>query len=364
MAVVGIVKAGVSVNHATKCKAYKTKTGFTTIMESNASLGSNVLQESNALQGVNGGALRHTLTLLVLLGLAVVARIPLAILDLNSLGGMLFLALFTVVALYLTLLRLGANGLCAALVTAIFCLHSTFADMQMNGLATSLNVFMLLLLLNAFLTVFENPAVAASRYVFFGVVAAATFLVREDSVIALLLLFAAMAWVSRKHIALCWPRLLLGGLVALLLISPRLLWNQTNFEGLIQEGSKIEPMYFYDGMQNFAKLFISPVGDASLIAGIFLAVWIVIIYLLVSDRRTMPSSCALAIFCIAVFAVFCYQTGFNNFVHSGDYMLVGLMGLLSVAGLIRRSPSAIGTSLLLVWLVSALWLYSPVFMIS
>ena len=333
-------------------------------MESNASLGSNVLQESNTLQRLNGGALRHSLTLLVLLGLAAVARIPLTILDFNSLGGMLFLALLTVVALYLTLLRLGANGLCAALVTAIFCVHSTFADMQMNGLLTSLNVFVLLLLFNAFLTVFENPAVAARRYVYFGVAAAAAFLVREDSFITLFLLFAAMAWVSRKHIAQCWPRLLLGGLVALLLVSPRLLWDQINFEGLIQEGNKIEPMHFYDGMQNFAKLFISPVGDASLIAGIFLAVWIVIIYLLVSDRRTTPSSCALVIFCIAVFAVFCYQTGLNNFVYSGDYMLVGLIGLLSMAGLIQRSTSAIGTSLLLVWLVSALWLYSPVFMIS
>ena len=331
-------------------------------MESNASL--NVLQESNVSPGSNGGTLRHALTLLVLLGLAVVARIPLTMLDFNSLGGMLLLALSTVVVLYLTLLRLGANGLCAALVTAIFCVHSTFADMQMNGLVTSLNVFMLLLLFNAFLTLFKNPAVAARRYVYFGVVAAATFLVREDSVITLLLLFAAMAWVSRKHIAQCWPRLLLGGVVALLLVSPQLLWNKVNFESLIREGNKIEPMHFYDGMQNFAKLFISPLGDASLIAGIFLAVWIVIIYLLVSDRRTRPSSCALAIFCIAVFAVFCYHTGLDNFVHSGDYMLVGLISLLSVAGLIRRSTSAIGTSLLLVWLVSVLWLYSPVFMIS
>ena len=398
--------------------------------------------ESNALQELKGASLRHALTLLVLLGLAVAARIRVTMLDFNSLltsylqddafyyykiaanvfnlhritydgeqlsNGfhplwlilitpfytpandgvdfvyrvqwiMLFFALLTVVALYLTLLRLRASWLCAAIVTAVFCVHSTFVDMQMNGLETSLNTFMLLLLFNAFLTVFENPAVAARRYVYFGFVAAATFLARTDNGITLLLLFAALAWVSRRHIAQCWPRLFLGGIVALLLAAPWLLWNQINFGSLIQGSGKIEtifgsephfsfvitahkffiaPQSVYENMQFFTRLFISPLGNTSLMSGVVLAAFFATIYLLFSNRCTVPSTCALAIFCVAVFAVFCYHSGFRGFVRSWYYIPVGLMGLLLVAGLMQRLSSAIGKSLLLAWLASVLWLHSP-----
>jgi hypothetical protein len=111
---------------------------------------------------------------------------------------MFFCALLTVVALYFTLTRLRAGWFCSVIVTAVFCVHSTFVDMQMNGLETSLNTLMLLLLFNAFLTIFLNPQVPINRYIYFGVVAAAAFLVRTDNGIALLLLFLALAWISRR----------------------------------------------------------------------------------------------------------------------------------------------------------------------
>lgn len=408
--------------------------------------------ESNALQKSNGAPWRHVLTLLVLLGLAVAARIRVTMLDFNSLltsylqddafyyykiaanifnlhritydgeqlsNGfhplwliliapfytpandgvefvyrvqwiMLFFALLTVVALYLTLLRLRASWLCAAIVTAIFCVHSTFVDMQMNGLETSLNTFMLLLLFNAFLTVFENPAVAARRYAYFGFVAAAAFLARTDNGITVLLLFAAQAWVSRRYIAQCWPRLLLSGMVALLLVSPWLLWNQINFGSLIQGSGKIEtifmgephfdlintainfvvtPIRLWGSMQGFTQLFISPYGNFAVMVVLFLTVWIVVMLLLLINRTASVSLCALAVFCLAVFAVFCYHAGFRGFVRSWYYIPVGLMTLLSVAGLAiwycqnqssRQPRNVISASMLLLWLGSVLWLHSPV----
>lgn len=299
---------------------------------------------------------------------------------------MLCCALLTVVTLYFTVLRLCAGWICATLVTAVFCVHSTFVDMQMNGLETSLNTFMLLLLFNAFLTVFLNPAIFLRRYVYFGFVAAAAFLTRTDNGIALVLLFAALAWVSRRNIAYCWPRLLLSGMVAFLLVSPWLLWNQINFGSLIQGSGKVETIYWsephfsfsdtaykllltpqrvHENMKIFSRIFISPMGNSSLIAGIFLAGWVAAIGLLFANRRIAPSSCALAVFCAAVFAVFCYHAGFRSFVRIWYHIPVGLMALLLVAGLMRSTqefrPSVVWVSILLslIWLSSVLWLYSP-----
>ena len=140
--------------------------------------------------------LRHALTLLALLGIAVAARIRVTMLDFNSLltnylqddafyyykiaaniftfhritydgdqlsNGfhplwlllitpfytpssdgvdfvyrvqwiMLCCALLTVIALYLTMLRLRAGWYAAVIVTVVFCVHSSFVDVQMNGL--------------------------------------------------------------------------------------------------------------------------------------------------------------------------------------------------------------------------------------
>lgn len=299
---------------------------------------------------------------------------------------MLCCALLTVVALYLTVLRLRAGWWCATVVTAIFCVHSTFVDMQMNGLETSLNTLVLLLLFNAFLTIFLNPAVFLRRYVYFGFMAAATFLTRTDNGITLLLLFVALAWVSRRHVAQCWPRLFVSGMVALLLVSPWLLWNQIHFGSLIQGSGKVETIYWgephfswgataykllltplrtYENLQVFSSLFISPVGDASWMAGILLVVVGSVILFFLMNRCKSPALCALAVFFIAVFAVFCYHAGFRSFVRTWYHIPVGLVFLLLLAGLLHsmeKSRPAIalaGLCLSALWLASVLWLHSP-----
>lgn len=296
-------------------------------------------------------------------------------------------SLLTVAALYLTLLRLRADWWCAVIVTAVFCVHSTFVDMQINGLETSLNTLVLLLLFNAFLTVFLEPLSRPGRYVYFGVVTAATFLVRTDNGITLLVLFLVLAWTSRHSIKQCWPRLLLGGSVAALLVFPWLLWNWVNFGSLVQGSGKVETIYWgqpsfswlntaykflatpqraYQNLEIFSGIFVSPSGNRGLIASLFIAGWTAVILLLAS-RRTRPSLRAVSIFCIAVLLVFLYHAGFRSFVRMWYHLPLGLVFLLSVAGLViwcrhkqwSWPAERVMRTLLFIWLASVFWLYSP-----
>jgi hypothetical protein len=301
---------------------------------------------------------------------------------------MFFCALLTVVALYFTLTRLRAGWFCSVIVTAVFCVHSTFVDMQMNGLETSLNTLMLLLLFNAFLTIFLNPQVPINRYIYFGVVTAAAFLVRTDNGIALLLLFLALAWISRRMAMQCWSRLLVGGLVALFLVLPWLIWNQVNFGSLVQGSGKVETIYWgepnfnlqhilynflimpskiYQNMQIFSSIFISTSISRVLLGILFIGCWISTMFFLLLQRRSALSACATAVFCIAVFSVFCYHAAFRSFVRMWYFMPVGLVALLSIAGAVIWCRNCCKTQwaenaanvLLAVWLGSVVWLYSP-----
>lgn len=301
---------------------------------------------------------------------------------------MLCCNLLTVVALYLTFLRLRTGWWCAVIVTTVFCVHSTFVDMQINGLETSLNTLVLLLLFNAFLTIFLDPLSRSGRYIYFGVVAAAAFLARTDNGITLLVLFLALAWVSRRSVMPCWPRLLLGGATTLLLVFPWLLWNWTNFGSLVQGSGKVETIYWgqpsfswvnmaysflvtpqrvYNNMEIFSGIFVSPLGNKDLVTSLFMAGWAVALLLFLASRRTIPSLRALAVFCMAVLAVFSYHAGFRSFVRMWYHLPLGLIFLLSVAGLAlwfrqKQFPAPAEhtiSALLLMWLASVLWLYSP-----
>jgi hypothetical protein len=294
---------------------------------------------------------------------------------------MFFISILTVIALYFTLLRLRASWFVSAIVTAVFCVHSTFVDMQMNGLETSLNTLVLLLLLNVFLKVYLESLSSYWHYAWLGFIAAAAFLTRTDNAITLLLLFTLLAWEHRKHFIVLMPRFLLAGSIALLIAAPWLLWNQINFGSMIQSSGKVEtilwgepvfswgdklyrliftPMRLYDNLQDFAKLFISPVGNMAWMSALFLGSWLLLM-LLMLRRKHSPSMRALACFCIAVMAVFCYHAGFRSFVRTWYHIPVGLVALLSVAGLgiWLESVTKFSRFLLLLWLASVLWLHSP-----
>ena len=300
---------------------------------------------------------------------------------------MLGLHLLIVVVLYLTLLRLRLGWWRAALVTAIFAMHSTCIDMQMNGLETSLNTLVLLLLFNAFLTVFLQPAVALRRYVFFGAMAGAAFLARTDNAIALLLLFAVLAWQSRGFYRQHWPRIVWAGGVALLVASPWLLWNQQHFGSMIQSSGRIEtilwgepkfnaaatafavlmtPLRLHDHLQDFSRLFISPQGNPLVPAALLIAVFTVLWWQWLRPRNTNPSLRALAWFCVAVLLVFAFHAGIRSFVRTWYHIPVGLLFLLTIAGFAawtdsHRSPrwSMASAGVLLIWFASVLWWYSP-----
>lgn len=295
---------------------------------------------------------------------------------------MLALHLLAIVVLYLTVLRLRGGWLVAMLASAILCLHSTFVDMQMNGLETSLNMLVLLLLLNAFLTVWLQPLGALRRYVFFGFIAAAAFLTRTDNAITLVLLFAALAWQARGALVQVWPRLFLAGLVALLLVSPWLLWNQLQFGSMVQSSGKVEsihwgephfslgatvyrllltPMAVYSHLQDTARLFIAAVPSAlALQSALLLAAGALLCWQLLSARNPFPVLRALAVFCLAVFAVFCYNAGMRSFVRIWYHMPVGLVLVLLLAAVaIRWRDQRWPLAGLLLSVVAVLSLHSP-----
>lgn len=293
---------------------------------------------------------------------------------------MLGLHLLTVIALYFTLLRVRSGWWVATIVTAVFCVHSTFIDMQLNGLETSLNTLVLLVLFNAFLTVFLQPQTLLRRYVFFGVMSGAAFLTRTDNAITLLLLYAVLAWQSRQALLPVWPRLFASGVVAVMVVAPWLLWNQLQFGSMVQSSGKVEtilwgvpqfslastvyrllltPMAVYSHLQDSAKLFVSPAMNLALQSIVLLLGGAVVVWRL-CGRHSAPSLRALALFCLAVFAVFCYSAGMRSFVRTWYHIPVGLVLLLLVAGLLtmwRERRWVAG--LLLVWLSSVLWLHSP-----
>ncbi len=305
---------------------------------------------------------------------------------------MLCCSLLTVVALYITMLRLRAGWFFAAIVTAVFCVHAYFVDMPMNGLETSLNMLMLLLFFNAFLTVFLQPDSLLKRYVYFGVMVAGAFLARTDNGITILLLFLALAWESRRNMMQYWPRIFLSGIIGVLLASPWLIWNQVNFGSLVQSSGQLEtiywgephfdlgrtvysliltPMRVYEKLKFFCSMFIAPLDDLSSIAAIFMAAFIVIMSLLIASASSTRALRALAFFCISMAVLFCYSAGIRNLVRMWYYVPVGLFTLLTIAGfsiwlqnflkdrVSDDAAKAIPASILLFWLASVSWLYSP-----
>ncbi|HSC76579.1 MAG TPA: hypothetical protein VLB90_10130 [Pseudomonadales bacterium] len=434
-----IVKAGAFLGDATKCKGYEAKI--------------TVIIKLNALKW-HATPLRHMLTLLVLLSLAVAARIRVVFLDFNSLvtyylqddgfyyykiaanifnlhrvtydgeqlsNGyhplwlalitlfytpandgidfvyraqwlMLCCALLTVVALYITLLRVRAGWFPSAIVTAVFCVHAYFVDMQMNGLETSLNTLMLLLIFNAFLTVFLQPDSSLNRYIYFGVIVAGAFLARTDNGITLLLLFCVLAWQTRRSAMQYWPRIFLSGVLAALLVSPWLIWNQVNFGSLIQTSGKLETIYWgephfdlgrtvyslaltpprvYEKLKFFWSIFFAPLPDPSYFSAVFMVWFAISMSLMIFSNRSTPALRALAFFCIAMAAVFSYNAGIRNLVRMWYYVPVGLFSLLSIAGfsawfrnflksrVSESTATVIPVCILLLWFASVVWLYSP-----
>lgn len=295
---------------------------------------------------------------------------------------MLALHVLSVVALYLTLLRLRSGWLVAVFATAILCVHSTFIDMQLNGLETSLNTLILLLLFNAFLTLWLQPGCAWRRYGYFGVVAGAAFLTRTDHAITLVVVFAALAWHSRQAVRSIWPRLFLAGVVALLLVSPWLLWNQWQFGSIVQSSGKVEsihwgepqfradqtllrlllsPLAVFAHLQDTARLFMLPLRETlPWQVGLLLLGGLFVVWRLLSVRNPDNRLRALAVFLVAVFAVFCYNAAMRSFVRVWYHIPVGVVLLLLLAAVaIRWRDCRWPLPLLVISLAAVVWLHSP-----
>ncbi|MCC7516487.1 MAG: hypothetical protein IT470_04000 [Pseudomonadales bacterium] len=300
--------------------------------------------------------------------------------------------LLAVIALYVTVLRLQAGALIAWMATAIFCVHSSFIDMQMNGLETSLNTLLLLLLLNAFITVYQPDRLPWQRYMYFGVMAGMTFLTRTDNAIVVLVLFSAWLWDDFRHSFRHLSVIVISGVVALLVVLPWLSWNWMHFGSLVQGSGKIETIYWgepqfswrqllvnllllpgrlYTQLQAYSRLFVLPLQSAGVLAVGCLIFATAALVCLWRARFTSVRLRAVAIFCLGVFAVFCYHAGFRSFVRSWYYVPVALAMLLLLAGVSARwefvcrqyawalRGRVVSAACWLLCFSAVLWAYSP-----
>lgn len=250
----------------------------------------------------------------------------------------LCLQVSSVVVLYFTLQRLRASVWIAFAGSAMFALHATFIDFQFNGLETALNNLVLLGLLNAFITVYTQPALPLRRHLFFGAMAAAAFLARTDNAIALIVLFAALGWTALPgwH----WLKTLGSGVLALALVLPWLLWNEYHFGSIVQTSGQVEsapygplpfswmgfvgklvfaPLQVHASTAELARLFVLP-AFSQVLALLILIAWFYCLAVLLVSQRSTPALQAVAIFSFAVFMVFCYHAGIRHFVRSWYYI--------------------------------------------
>ena len=288
--------------------------------------------------------------------------------------------LLTVVALFHLLQKLKTGLLIAFIGTLLFCIHSSFVDIQMNGLETSLNTLLLFLLCKGFIEIYRQENIAWRVCVCLGALTGLAFLARTDNAITVLLLFACLAWYSRKQWRINYPRLLSAGVVAGLIVLPWLLWNWLNFGSFVQSSGKIETIYWgepqfnwqhtafsflmlpwkvYEQLQVFGRLFITPVSDAK-----FVSIGVVVFFAgsllwLKCSRRAPREIKALAAFCAAVLAVFIYHAAFRSFVRTWYYIPVAMVLLLLVATVVAQMPKKWGVSVLLLCVLSVVMLYSP-----
>ncbi len=100
----------------------------------------------------------------------------------------------------------------------------------MNGLETAINVFMILVFLWLYLHI-KQP-ISYTHSILLGLVAGLLFLARTDNAILLIIMWPAMLFFNRSWHSVY--RLTIGGLTALLVAAPWLIWNYTTFDSLVQ----------------------------------------------------------------------------------------------------------------------------------
>lgn len=290
------------------------------------------------------------------------------------------LDLLTVIALFQTLKKITSDVVAAFIGTALFCIHSTFIDIQMNGLETSLNTLLLLLLCYVFVAVFQQDRAKYSSCLCFGLVSGVAFLARTDNAITVFLLFSVLAWRERQSWRAAYSRLLAAVAVTGVIALPWLLWNWLHFGSLVQSSGKIETIYWgephfswqkmtfnfltlpikvYEQLKIFSRLFIAPVGNASWMSLGVSAFFVGVVVFFWRSKRVLQELKALAFFSAAVLAVFMYHAAFRSFVRTWYYVPVGMILLLLVTAVVGLLPRKWSITALLLCVISVIWQFSP-----
>lgn len=286
--------------------------------------------------------------------------------------------LLTVVALFHLLQKLKTDLLIAFIGTLLFCIHSSFVDIQMNGLETSLNTLLLFLLCKGFIEIYRQENIAWRVCVCLGALTGLAFLARTDKChyrVVVVYLFGVVftQTVADKLSALidrrCCCRFDRAAVAAVELVK---------FGSFIQSSGKIETIYWgepqfnwqrtafsflmllkvYEQLQVFGRLFIAPVSNAK-----FVSIGVVVFFagslLWLRCSRRMPREIkALAIFCAAVLAVFII-TRHSAVLRTWYYIPVAMVLLLLVTTVVAQMPKKWGVSVLLLCVLSVVMLYSP-----
>ncbi len=296
------------------------------------------------------------------------------------------LDLASIVLVYHILYRLTQNTWATLCGAAILALHGTFIRTWFNGLETALHIFTLLLLLHSYLSIIQKPTATYRQHLLLGFLAATAFLARTDSAVIIVVLFAFL------YIPLLLQRNftapLMATMMALLIVTPWLLWNYLNFGNIVQISGQVKgnvwligahqnenlPLYLkiLQGIWTsigpigsvFKKMFI-PVTAADMTGYVFLSILLILTYLCRrSSSLFVQQFQSLQPFFIGIILLFLYHSGVRQFVR-GWYnapvlLMLILLLTLQLDCLFRKISWKAFPALILVSCITGLiFFYSP-----
>lgn len=150
--------------------------------------------------------------------------------------------------LFFIVRRITAQTGVALFAAALFAFHGSIIGDHFNGLETSLNSTVLLLLLWQFLRLVlpqeqDEKSSGLSGWFCFGFFASLVFLARTDNAFVIITLYSALLFFSFREERL--SAFLLAGMTGVVFILPWLWWNYHHFGAIVQSSGLAGGIYWY-----------------------------------------------------------------------------------------------------------------------